>query len=79
MKKLILIAFSALALTACDAGSRFDSNTITDSGDKVWRLEAAGSDLRVYEFTSKAAPHMQCVFVAGDSKGGMACFPKQEE
>ncbi len=73
-----LVCVAALALAACgEAGSYFDPNTAQLRNDKVGRLEATGEDLRVYEFTPQTAPEMQCVFVAGDQKGGLSCFAKK--
>lgn len=46
--------------------------------DNVWRLEAAGKDLRVYEFTPRTAPYMKCLFVAGTNKGANPCFLRKE-
>jgi hypothetical protein len=77
MKKLLLIPFLLLAVTACDNGSMFDQDTITLQADTVWRLSAAGTDVRIYEFTPQMAPHKQCVFAAGSNKAGLVCFDKQ--
>lgn len=70
----ILIAL-LVALTGCDKGSVFNGEQIT--ADRTTRLEMAGLDGRVYEFTPKTADHMQCVFVAGHRKGGLYCFEKK--
>ncbi len=71
-------AVLAFSLTACENGSYFDSNTKQLHSDKVGRLEATGEDLRVYEFTPQTMPNTQCVFVAGERKGGLYCAPKAE-
>lgn len=79
MKKTIIIlaALSALVLAGCDeAGGYFNSSTKQLTNDKVGRLEATGTDLRVYEFTPQTAPNKQCIFVAGEKKGGLVCFDK---
>lgn len=79
MKKtlIILVALSALVLAGCgEAGGYFNSDTKQLRNDKVGRLEAMGTDLRVYEFTPQSAPNKQCIFVAGDKKGGLTCFDK---
>jgi hypothetical protein len=82
---LIVIGLIALFLLCAGAfvkvrffedGSYWSSNTKQMRSDKVGRIEATGEDLRSYEFTPQAAPHMQCVFVSGDKKGSLACFPK---
>ena len=75
MKKLFMLVI-LLGLFGCDKGSMLNPDTRTVEPDEVRRLEAPGFDLRVYEFTPETSPHMQCVFVAGDSKGGLNCFPK---
>jgi hypothetical protein len=79
MKKIYLIiaALTVLSLTGCEAGSYFDPNTAQLQNDKVGRLEATGEDLRVYEFTPQTSPEKQCVFVAGDAKGGLQCWDKK--
>jgi hypothetical protein len=67
---------AGVALASCEAGSYFDPNTAALRNDKVGRLEATGEDLRVYEFTPQTSPNMQCVFVAGEKKGGLQCWEK---
>lgn len=74
MKKHILAALAALTLTACDQGSMFVTPTMVP--DEVHRLEAAGVDLRIYEFTPASDSLVQCIVVVGDRKGGLDCFPK---
>ncbi len=76
MKLATIFAISLLALAGCEEGSYFDDNTVQLKSDKVGRLEAVGTDLRVYEFTPQSAPWKQCVFVAGLEKGGLFCFNK---
>lgn len=76
-KTYIALALAALALTSCDEqGGYFNSDTVQLKSDKVGRLEATGNDLRVYEFTPQTMPGTQCVFVAGENKGGLYCQPK---
>jgi len=48
------------------------------NSDKATRLSAAGGDLRIYEFTPQTAPHMQCLFITGESKGSAFCFEKKD-
>ncbi len=55
-----------------------DPNTKVMTPNAAGRMEAAGDDLRIYEFTPQSAPHMQCIFVAGHRKGGTFCFEKKE-
>ena len=73
--KIILSVSFLLFLSACDKGSVFNGEQITT--DKTTRLEMAGWDGRVYEFTPKTAQHMQCVFVSGKRKAGLHCFEKK--
>lgn len=65
-----------VGLLSCEEGSYFDSNTKQIKSDFVSRLEATGTDLRIYEFTPRSSPHIQCVFVAGERKGGLQCWGK---
>ena len=69
--------FGAVAVSGCEDGSYFDTTTTQLKSDKVGRLEATGEDLRVYEFTPQTMPHLQCIFVAGNQKGGLVCEPKE--
>ena len=71
MKYLILVL--VLLVTGCNEVSR----STTTSSDNAWYLTANGADLRIYEFTPKTARHMQCVFIAGENKGGLQCFEKK--
>lgn len=73
MKKALLL--SLLFLTACDQGAPFI--TPESRPDSATRVEAAGKDMRLYEFTPVTAKHMQCVFVAASRVGGLECFPKK--
>lgn len=78
MKKIIALAAIGLALAGCEDGDYFNSNTVQMKSEHVGRLEAVGFDLSVYEFTPQSAPWMQCVFTAGENKGGLFCFPKKQ-
>lgn len=46
--------------------------------DRSYFIESSGQDMRVYEFTPKTSPGVQCVFVGATQKGGLACFPKPQ-
>ena len=71
----IIISFSIwFKAEHLDEGSYLTTETIKP--DHAFRLQTTGEDLRVYEFTPKSAPHMQCVLVAGTNKGDNTCFPK---
>ena len=76
--KLLVIFLSVLlvSLSGCDKGSVFNGEQMLT--DRTTRLEMSGFDGRVYEFTPKTAPHMQCVFVAASKKGGLVCFKKKD-
>lgn len=76
---LLGLALVSIALAGCEPedGSYFSPNTKQLKSDKVGRLEATGEDLRVYEFTPQTDPQKQCVFVAGEKKGGLVCFDKR--
>jgi len=79
---LLAICLSALLSSGCsffssESGGYMDSNTKQINADAAGRLEAAGGDLKVYEFTPQTNEAMQCVFVSGTSrKAGLFCFPK---
>ena len=78
----ILFLISLIVLTGCEfisteSGGYLDPNTKQVIPDASGRLEAVGSDLRIYEFTPQTAPHMQCIFVAGTRKGSTFCFAKE--
>ena len=74
MRGAITIVFAVLLLAGCEDGSYFDPNTKQIKSDFVSRIEADGTDMRVYEFTPQSNPGKQCVFVAATSKGGLVCF-----
>lgn len=76
MKLAIVIALALTMLVACEEGSYFDPNTKQLKADMVGRLEATGTDLRVYEFTPQTSPWMQCIAVAGKNKMWGQCWPK---
>ena len=78
-KAVIMAATATLlivGLLSCEQGSYFDSDTKQIESDYVSRLEATGTDLRIYEFTPRSSPHIQCVFVAGERKGGLQWWGK---
>ena len=47
------------------------------NADKVTRISSAGGDMRLYEFTPRTAPYMQCIFITGTNKGSTFCFRKE--
>ncbi len=73
--QMIAIAFLGFALSGCDNGSVFNTKQLIP--DDVSRVEATGFDLRLYEFTPRTSPNKQCLFIAGDRKGGLTCFDKE--
>ena len=74
MKKVLIILILGLFTIGCDGGGILDPNTVTRKPEAVYRLAAAGLDLRVYEFPSITIPNKQCIFVAGERKAGLQCF-----
>jgi hypothetical protein len=79
MKKTLYAAIalaSAITLTGCDKGSVF--NAPQAHTDYTSRIESAGWDMRVYEFTPQTSPNTQCVMVVGTQLGGLDCFPKEK-
>lgn len=74
--KIVAAALVGVLLAGCEQGSYFNSETEQLRSDRVGRLEAVGEDLRVYEFTPQTDSTRQCVFVAGDKKGGLWCWQK---
>lgn len=75
MRIRVIAALAAMTaiLASCEDGSYFNANTKQLHSDKVGRLEATGEDLRVYEFTPQTDPSVQCIFAAGENKGGLYC------
>ena len=67
---------ASLFLMGCEDGSYFDPNTKQIKSDFVSRIEADGTDMRVYEVTPRSAPNKQCVFGAATNKGGLVCWDK---
>jgi hypothetical protein len=77
---LTVLLFSGCSFVSSESGGYLDSNTKQIKADAAGRLEAAGGDLKVYEFTPQTNAKMQCVFVSGTSrKAGLFCFPKGDE
>jgi hypothetical protein len=77
MKKhihIFVIALFGFFLTGCEQGSVFNSKPLIP--DDVSRIETAGWDARIYEFTPNKAPNTLCIFVAGENKAGLSCFDK---
>lgn len=78
MKKIIIATACLLALTACgEDGGYFDGSTKQLKSDAVGRIEATGTDLRLYEFTPQTDAGKQCIFVAGENKAGLTCWDKR--
>ncbi len=71
-----LALLASLFLIGCEDGSYFDPNTKQIKSDAVSRIEATGTDLRLYEFTPRTDATKQCIFVAGDVKAGLTCWTK---
>jgi len=77
IKKILILSALTAVLVGCEDGSYFSGDTIQMKADKVGRLEAVGTDLRVYEFTPQTDPRKQCIFVAGEKKAGLQCWDKR--
>ena len=73
MVKIFAVILISLVLASCE--ERFPSMPQMRV-DKMHRMELAGVDFIVFEFTPSTALHMQCVFVAGPKPSGLECFPK---
>jgi len=78
--KLILGLIMCVIISGCqflstESGGYLDSNTKLLKA-KSGRIESAGADLRVYEFTPLSDSTKTCIFVAGGRKGGLVCFDK---
>lgn len=78
MKKLVLLTAMTLTMSA-NAGlwEKVSTAGAPTVQSKMYKIDAAGWNLRAYEFTPLHSQHMKCVFVAGSKKGGVSCFPKQ--
>lgn len=74
-----LVAVAALLVSCGEEGSYFNDNTTQLKSDRVGRLEAVGTDMRVYEFTPQTNPNRRCLMVTGENKGGLNCWDKSEE
>ena len=74
-RKVVLCSL-VIGLVGCDQGSYFNKDTVQKTSDAVSRIEAAGEDLRVYEFTPQTMPDYQCIFVSGEKKGSLQCIKK---
>ncbi len=73
---IFLLCVSGCSYISSEAGGYSDPNTKLLIPDAAGRLEAAGNDLRVYEFTPQTAQNKQCIFVAAGRKAGLVCFDK---
>ena len=51
-------------------------NMKTIEPEAVYAVEAAGNNLRVYEWTPSGNSEIRCMFVSGEAKGGaIHCYP----
>lgn len=76
--KAALLAFFFLC-SACN-GEQRDYNQPIGGVDveEYFYGRMAGSLTRIYEFTPKSAPHMQCIYVDAYDAGGLSCFPRRD-
>jgi len=72
---IFTVCFTAILASGCDQGSIFNAKQMHT--DATARIESAGWDMRIYEFTPQTNQNIQCVFVTGDRKGGLYCFQKE--
>ncbi len=72
-----VILCGVMLLSGCEDGSYFSDDTRQIRADKVSRIEAVGTDLRLYEFTPMTDLNKQCIFVAGEQKAGLVCWDKE--
>lgn len=79
--KILISVLLASTLSGCYYVSSEPGgyNTPSYDPDAVMKINAQGMDLRVYEFTPQTSPSVQCVFVAGERKGGLVCFKKESK
>lgn len=75
-KTFAAVVLASLFLMGCEDGDYFDTSTKQVKSDFVSRIEATGTDLRLYEFTPRSDPERQCIFVAGKNKAGLTCWVK---
>lgn len=84
MKKILVMAL-AIALFATPAFAGWLTNMAAGDGEGtkksvMYKLEAFGNDLRVYEWTPRDNPNVRCVFVAGSTNStGVACYEVEEK
>lgn len=73
----ILVAGIVAAYAQAPSVMGFGWNDLVNMGNetleaKVRNISVSGSDMRLYSFTPE--PGTLCHFVAGTSKGGLACY-----
>lgn len=81
MKKVLVSALAALALSACSShafawGLSWESVTgmARDKIDPVaYNIEVSGNNLRVYEWITPTEPYQKCVFVASEKNTQLDC------
>ena len=56
----------------------FGQNLEDRENDSAYQMEAAGWDVRVYEFTPVANENVTCIFISGSNGPfGFQCFEKE--
>jgi hypothetical protein len=79
MKKFIMASL-VFALMASTAQAGFLTNMVAGDGEGtvpsiMYKLEAFGNDVRVYEWTPRDNKNVRCVFAAGSQNAtGVACY-----
>jgi hypothetical protein len=84
MKKLInlsIIISLSFILSACfsDSGKGVNPDQKLLNTERVYEVDAWGSNPDIIEFTPTGHEYMTCLILVsgGDTAGGMECFPKK--
>lgn len=86
-KNTVLAGVVVLAIIAVGGIAAYIKASFFESGSYLvtegvevehsYRLKVSGTDLRVYEWTPKTAPHTTCIFTSGEHKASLECLPKE--
>jgi len=72
---LLAVVLSGCQFASTESGGYLDSNTKLIKA-RYGRIESAGPDLSVYEFTPLTGTTRTCIFVDGVRKFEQVCFDK---
>ena len=84
MKKILALVV-VLLFVAVHANAGWLTNQIAGDGEGtkksiMYKLEAFGNDVRIYEWTPRDNPNVRCVFAAGSTNStGVACYEVEEK